>query len=993
MRRRWLILLAVLAATAAGLWQWAPWLAGSARQSGPPLSAEAEVAEADFSPIAVTAPDAQPGLAITGTVRDPAGAPIAGAQISLAASGQPTLTNRRCGVCGEPWLSCRAHETARAISGLMGSHRGELTAALSTRSDEAGRFRFEHLAGTSFTIWGQAEGYGEGVKERAAPGDPVELFLPAPRSITGRVRDEAGQPVVAAVVRAVPKRLAHVLEARTAADGTFRFDGVGEGPFFVEASSPTLLPVSRLEVEAGLPPVTLTLLGPRRLEVRLISEGHPIDGVVLLQGNHVSREVAAKDGVAVIDALYPDPLMVSAVAGALAAAPARVTLAGALTQLTLVLDRGGRVTVSVIDEAGQPVSDPTLELMSRNHELITRLKLKTGELGSLGPLGRGDYQLRGSAEGFEPTSVPVVVQGQDVSVELTLARGTVISGRVSDEYGRPAPGVAVLVIPTGDSVISDAEGHFRARVPSPGLYTLQGHHSDWGGGEVQVQAPRSDVELQLEPKAGAEVTVTVDGRRVEGANVVLFHEQGNFRSDRPSGADGIVLMRGLPPDRYTLIASHPEFLPSDRQPVTLEDGQLVRIAAALKPGAAITGQVVDTQGAPVASVHVAVTPRGVEPAVTDGSGSFSLAPLRPKATYSLRVAQRGFEQRDRTLAVAGGDPVRLVVTRQPVFRGRVLGDGQPLRSFRIDEFEVTSSDGRFELALPASDERVVVRVEAPGFEPLSQPRPNTPDLGDFELKRAPLMTGVVRDEGGGPVSDAVVSCDACEQSVLSGAEGDFALGRPALQKELKLVAKKGRRTATRTVTPDSAQGIELVLKPGVQLSGRAWLPSGRPASGVEISGVHADRGETVSAVTNADGSYAMEVPPGPYRFVVASPGFEQTSEDPPALITEIAGAQFRQDFGLVPGMGTISARVAPQPGYALWLLRGAVRAVRNPPMELLRSSWAQMVYQPRTERVTFGGLEPGRYTLVWTSFHASTPSGPVLVEVEVPASGEVSLVR
>ena len=71
---------------------------------------------------------------------------------------------------------------------------------------------------------------------------------------------------------------------------------------------------------------------------------------------------------------------------------------------------------------------------------------------------------------------------------MTRRLGVLISGRVLDEYGRPAPGVSVLVSPTGDSVVSDAEGRFKAPVPSPGLYKLEAHHSDWGGGAVKVAA-------------------------------------------------------------------------------------------------------------------------------------------------------------------------------------------------------------------------------------------------------------------------------------------------------------------------------------------------------------------------------------------------------------------------------------------------------------------------------------------------------------------------
>jgi hypothetical protein len=59
----------------------------------------------------------------------------------------------------------------------------------------------------------------------------------------------------------------------------------------------------------------------------------------------------------------------------------------------------------------------------------------------------------------------------------------------------------------------------------------------------------------------------------------------------------------------------------------------------------------------------------------------------------------------------------------------------------------------------------------------------------------------------------------------------------------------------------------------------------------------------------------------------------------------------------------------------------------------MRSRYAQMIYQPRTERVTLQGLPPGRYTVVWANFHTETPDGPVVRTVDVPGSQEVSLVR
>lgn len=943
-----------------------------------------------FKAVEVRASGIEQGLTLQGVVREPGGKPIADAEVFLSASSQPSLTGLRCGVCNEWLLSCRAQETARSVAALLLSGRAEQVPALSTRSDPEGRFRFERLVGVSFTVWGRAPGFGDGIKERAVPGETAELFLPQPRSLSGRLRDEAGLPVQG-TVRIVSRRLARVLEAKADAEGRFRFSGLGEGPFAVSAEAPGRLAALEANAEAGAEPIVLTLPSPRRLEVRVLSNGKPIDATVLLEGDHLARRLEAQAGFLGIDELYPGELMVWAVAGELSSVPQRIILTGGLTQITLALEIGGTIAVTVLDDGEQPVVAPTLDLMTLARESVLTRKAQTGELSILGPLGVGEYQLQVEAHGYRPATVPVKVKPGETAVVVTLSKGTIISGRVIDEYGRAAPGISVLVTPTGDTVLADGEGRFVAAVPSPGLYELHAHHSDWGGGSVKVGAPKEGVELQLEPRAGAEIIVSAEGRRVEGASVSLFHSKGNFWSDRSSSADGVVLMRGLPEDTYTLIATHPDFLPSERQTLSLRDGVLQRTTAELKAGSKMTGQVVDTQGAPVPGAVVAVLPKGAEPAVADARGQFTLSPLRPNVLYAFRVVKKGFEQVDRTTAKPGGQPVRLVLRGQPVFRGRVLGDGQPLRNFRIDEHLVTSPDGRFELPLPATEDRVILTIEAPGFEPKMVDRPNSPDLGDFNLERAPQVTGIVRDEGGGAVVDAVVSCETCEQAVLTGPDGRFVLGKPAFQHEFTVVAKKGRRTGTRTVTEGALQGLELVLKPGTKLTGVAYLPNGQLAAGLEIAGINLDRGEVVNVVTNADGTYGMEVAPGFYRFVLALPGLQPESEDPTALIAEVSGTEARLDFGPVPSLGSLVVRLVPKPGHALWLIRGSIASAGNPPLELLRTSWAQMVFQPRVDRVKLVGIPPGRYTLVWSSFAGPVPGGPLLVPVSIPASGEVTL--
>lgn len=932
------------------------------------------------------------GLTLKGVVRDPAGLPVADAEVFLAASGQQSLTGLACSTCQELLLSCRARPSAQTTSTLIAGHRGALVPGATTRSDAKGEFRFEHLAGVAFTVWARSTGFGDGLRDRAAPGEAVELFLPPLRSIAGKLRDEDGHPI-AGTVHAISRRLARFHQTTANAQGIFELKGLGEGPFYVLAEAPNLLPTALQQVEAGPEPLKLTLLKPRRLEVTLTHGGKPIEGTVRVSGDHVTREVVSQQGLAPFTALYPDRVMVTAVAGPLSSAPQAVSLDTLVTRINLELEDGGRISVTVIDESELPVPDPEVELVTPAGEVVSKRKARTGELIAFGPIGQGDYVLRGSALGFVTGTTPVRVGSGEASVELQLQKGTVIAGKVIDEYGRAAPGVSVLVTLTGDSVLADHEGKFVASVPSPGLYELHAHHSDWGGGNLKVTAPKTGVELHLEPKAGAQVTVTAAGRRVEGASVVMFIEkEGSFRSDRPSGADGVVMMRGLPAGTYWLVASHDDYLPSERRQVTIEDGVLSKINAELKAGEAVTGVVVDEVGAPVVGVAVSVAPRGAEPSVTDASGKFEVRPLRPKASYLVRITQRGLEQTERVTAIAGGEPVKVVVKREKVFKGRVLSDGKPLKRFRIDDHDVESADGRFELPLQSTEDRVIFAVEAAGYEPLMVDRPVTQDLGDLILKAGPMLSGIIREEGGAAVPDAVVGCDACEQSVRSGADGRFSLASPPFIHEFTVVARKGRRTGTRTVVAGSGP-VEVQLRPGVQLTGRVWLPDGKPGSGVEIQGLHSDRSEPISVVTGPDGTYALDLPPGVYRFIVTAPGIARTALDPLAVIADIHGESATLDFGPAPGTSSLSVQVRPQRGYALWLVRGDLSVVGNPPLELLRAGYAQLVYQPMEERVTFLGLSPGRYTLVWASFHAESTGGPTLERVDVPGRAEVTLVR
>jgi protocatechuate 3,4-dioxygenase beta subunit len=995
MRKRWLILgvLALLAAVAL-VWPGS----GTAPAAEAPLPALAQELPS-FEEVSVRAV-AQEGLTLSGRVLDGKGVPVPRAEVFLAASAQKSLGSVTCEQDGELLLACPARQTALVVQALLERGQGALTPAARTRADEEGRFRFEQLAGVSFTVWAHSPVHGTAVRERAAPGEPLELYLPPRRSVAGTVRDEAGQPLAAARVWAVSHRLPHGQQARTDASGRFVVEELGEGPFYVLASSPGLLPAVVHQVEAGPTPVHLTLAAPRTLEVEVRRGGVPCEAQVRLDGGHLQHSLRAVRGVARLEGLYPESLLVSAMSGSASSAPKRVQLREALTRLVLELEEGGRLLLTVVDEAGQPVPSPRLQLLSSRGERVEERRAGTGELAIFGPLPPGSYTLEGSAEGFKPATLPVKVALGDTPLELPMERGVTIAGRVLDVYGRPAPRISVLVQPTGEVTHADQEGRFLALVPSPGVYSLHAHHSDWGGTEQQVTAPASGVELALEPHASVEVVAQLEGRRLEGASATVWVDRESvYRSDRLSGPDGKVPMRGLPPGTYWVLATHPEHLPSERTRVTVADGQTQTVVLELKPGAVLAGEVVDERGAPVPGATVMVMPALAESTVSDAQGRFLLKALFPERSYQLRVHHADMDQVERVSASPGEESLRVVMRERALYRGRVVAEGGgPVKHFRLNDREVVSQDGRFELPLQGRSGgkgRTFVYVEATGYVSRLVERPaEGADMGDILLAPAPLLSGVVVMQGGGPVSDAVITCDSCTESVMSGADGRFSLHGPGHSRQVVVSARKGPMSASERVAAQSAGSLTLTLQAATRLHGTVYAASGAPAPGVAVAvkavdGTAVDRGEPLVAVTGPQGGYSLEVAPGAYRLAAGMGGEESGL---PVVHTPVEGAQMRVDLGPAPGHATLAVRVRPVRRRALWLVRGEIPPVANPPRELMAMTDGQLLYEPRSERVLFQGLTPGRYTLVWGTPFGRSDDGPVVRVVDVPQTSEVDLV-
>jgi hypothetical protein len=78
-------------------------------------------------------------------------------------------------------------------------------------------------------------------------------------------------------------------------------------------------------------------------------------------------------------------------------------------------------------------------------------------------------------------------------------------------------------------------------------------------------------------------------------------------------------------------------------------------------------------------------------------------------------------------------------------------------------------------------------------------------------------------------------------------------------------------TPPRTVSGGTELTVDFTATRGTRVSGTIVDNSGRPVSGAEVNAFASDGGHVASARTNEDGSFALALLPGVYRFGVRDP--------------------------------------------------------------------------------------------------------------------------
>jgi hypothetical protein len=315
--------------------------------------------------------------------------------------------------------------------------------------------------------------------------------------------------------------------------------------------------------------------------------------------------------------------------------------------------------VVVAADTGAPIRRAQVRASAPGSDSRTTLTDEQGRF-ELRELGGGRYTLTAAKGGFvslqygqrrpsEPGTPIDLADGQTMEkIVIGLPRGSVITGRIVDEFGDPLTGAQVRalrygyaggvrrLLPAGQANRTDDQGTFRIFGLPPGEYVVSATLNEERGGPRRNQdeevttgyAPTyypgttnagdaQRITVGLAQEVGgigfglslmrlSRVSGRVVGSGGTGVGVVMAMPDDGVRftmgpRTAPVSGDGTFELSGLAPGRYTLVAGsrrrNSGDEPTGRLPITVSGVDLDNVTIALAPPAVVSGVVETDSGA------------------------------------------------------------------------------------------------------------------------------------------------------------------------------------------------------------------------------------------------------------------------------------------------------------------------------------------------------------------------------------------------------------
>ncbi|HEX7185369.1 MAG TPA: carboxypeptidase-like regulatory domain-containing protein [Thermoanaerobaculia bacterium] len=872
----------------------------------------------------------EPDLVVTGVVVDEAGSPVAGAEIT---SSMPNLPQ------GMPRLSrMQLYRSRGAV----------------VRSGPDGRFRWGGLvAGLDFELRVKKPGFAPTRAQATSPSAerpaaPLRIVLRRGRSAFGRVLGPDQRPIAGAQVTlrtALPNdprsriRLSFEPEsldsfsAATGADGRFDLGNLPTGRYdlTVRGRGWAPLTVPSLEIPEGNRATDLgtVVLAPgvalegfvvdaagkpvEGAEIRLTDAGDPFPIRRRSGGDDEPAGLSGVDGSFRIEDLSAgSPVDVSASRTGYAPGEAQGIQVPADPPIRLVLQAVGTISGRVVDPNGKPIADAFVHVGFGPRAGRGMTMLSGGPQADrsdaegnfrITDVIPGPVELSAQAPGWQRGTVAGLELrgGEEKSgIEIVLAPGAILKGRVLSPSGRPLPGAQVQTIfedlAAGTAMKNtDDEGRYELDTLAPGNRTLEASHPDYGMARRQVELRPGENSLDFTLEGGNEVTGRVvddAGRPVAGAQVTMIAHGVFQRFQDTSEADGSFRFAAVADGAYEAFASKEGFAPPERAQVTVAGSSVGGIELRLSQGGAIVGRIAGLEASEL--LRVQVSARG------SGRGLGTVGRIEPDGSYRIDHLREGEWRVQAELpgtslyaeGVARLEPgasetrLDLEMQRGLELSGRVRRNGAPVAGefLFLDGSQrktgQTDSDGRFRfqgLAAGSYRLRVGGRSDGPEHEEavdLQADREITIDLSTAELSGR-----VVDAADGSPLANANVQLLPADSGSAKGeartdSRGIFVL-RGVAEGSWRLRALADGyapgEVDIRVDRSSPADGVELSLRATEGVTLQVTTTTGAPPRSlfyVAMDGAGRKVADGTAAVADDGRARLSRVPPGGWQVLL-----------------------------------------------------------------------------------------------------------------------------